>query len=69
VLGVGGLGGAGVAMRTVGKAKTALSLVCSLADAQEATSDPEVLQRNKRVAAQMQEAAGVRNLIKRVRGK
>lgn len=69
VMGVGGLGGAGVAMRLAGRAKTALSLVCSLADAQEATSDPEALSRNKQMAAQMQEAAGVRNLIKKVRGK
>lgn len=68
-MGVGGLGGAGVAMRLAGRAKTALSLVCSLADAQEATSDPEALSRNKQMAAQMQEAAGVRNLIKKVRGK
>jgi hypothetical protein len=69
VLGVGGLSGAGVAMRTVGRAKTALSLVCSLADAQEATSDPEALKRNKMLAAQAQEAAGVRSLINHVRKK
>ena len=69
VLGVGGLGGAGVAMRAVGRAKTALSLVCSLADAQEATSDPEALKRNKEIAAQMQDAAGVRKLVQQVRKK
>lgn len=69
VLGVGGLGGAGVAMRAVGRAKTALSLVCSLADAQEATSDPEALKRNKMLAARAQEAAGVRALVQQVRKK
>jgi hypothetical protein len=69
VLGVGGLGGAGVAMRTISRCKTALSLACNLADAQETTSDPETLAKNKQLSAQMQEAAGVRTLIKKVRGK
>jgi hypothetical protein len=63
--GIGGLGGAGVAS----KAKTAIKLVAELADAQEATSDPEALEKNKRLSAQMQEAAGVKTLIKKARGK
>jgi hypothetical protein len=69
IAGVGGLGGAGVAMRVASKAKTAIKLVAELADAQEATSDPETLVKNKRLSAQMQEAAGVKALIKKVRGK
>jgi hypothetical protein len=67
--GIGGLGGAGVAMRVASKAKTAIKLVAELADAQEATSDPEALEKNKRLSAQMQEAAGVKTLIKKARGK
>ena len=43
--------------------------IAELADAQEVTSDPEILAKNKQLSAQMQEAAGVRTLIKKVRGK
>lgn len=69
VLGVGGLGGAGVAMRAVGKARTAISLVANLADAQAAAETDDEVAANKRLAAQMQQAAGVRSLIQAARGK
>lgn len=69
VLGVGGLGGAGVAMRAVGKTRTALSMVCNLVDAQASAETDADVAKNKLLAQQMQEAAGVRTLIQSVRGK
>lgn len=81
-LGVAG-GGYGLLIRGVAqKAKTALRLACDLADAnanvaEEAASLPPEesakviaqIQRNKNIAAQEQEALGVRALIQKVRKK
>ena len=68
-LALGLLVGGGAALPLIRKAKTALSLACNLADAQEATTDPAVLAQNKVLSAQLQDAAGVRSLIKKARGK
>jgi hypothetical protein len=69
VLGVGGLGGASVAMRVAGRARTALQIACDLAD-QNATAETDLdVERNKLIAAQRQAAAGVQALTQAVRGK
>jgi len=67
LLGVAAGGGAAVPM--IRRARTAISLVANLADAQEQAFTPEAVEANKKLAAQMQEAAGVRGLIQKVRGK
>ena len=53
----------------VAKAKTAIGLVANLADSQAKAETDEDVARNKALAAQMQEAAGVRDLIQKARGK
>ena len=69
VLGVGGLGGAGIAVRGLSKARTAIRIVADLADANaNAETDADVV-RNKMIAAQLQEQAGVRTMTQKARGK
>jgi hypothetical protein len=68
-LGLGGAGAAGLAIRTATKAKTALRLTAALADDLETTNtDEEVIQAKKR-HANLQEVAGVRDLIQKARRK
>lgn len=66
---LGIVAGGGVAVPMITRARKALSLVCNLADAQAQSFTPEEVEKNKILAAQMQEAAGVRGLIQKVRGK
>jgi uncharacterized membrane protein (DUF441 family) len=53
----------------VSKLTTGLRLTSELADAQAQAFTPEEVAANKKLAAQTQEAAGVRTLIQKVRGK
>ena len=69
VLGVGGLGGAGVALRVAGRAKTALAIVCQLADANARADTDLQVEQNKMIAQHQQESAGVHVLTQRVREK
>jgi hypothetical protein len=68
-LALGLLAGGGVAVPIITRTRKALSLVANLADAQAQAFTPEDVEKNKKLAAQMQEAAGVRTLIQKVRGK
>lgn len=69
VLGVAGGGYGLVLSRVLTKAKTALSITAQLADANAAAETDAEVDKNKQLAAQLQMAAGVRDLIQRVRGK
>ena len=69
ILGVAGGGYGLVLSRVLTKAKTGIALVADLADANaDAVTDDDVA-KNKALAAQVQEAAGVRSLIQKARGK
>ncbi len=65
----GGGGLAAVLLPLLGKAKVALSIASSLADANAAANTDAEVATNKRHAAMAQEAAGVRKLTQKVRGK
>lgn len=72
VLGVAGVAGGGyglMAARIAGKARTALRIVADLADANADAADDVQVTRNKDIAKEQQEAAGVRHLVQEVRGK
>lgn len=67
-----GVGGVGLAMRgaaIAGRARTAVRLVSALVDQVAPMADPTEVAKAKANAAQAQEAAGVRELIQRERGK
>jgi len=68
-LALGLLVGGGAAVPLIRRARTAIGLVANLADANASAETDEDVQRNKALNAQMQEAAGVRSLIQKVRGK
>lgn len=61
--------GGGAAVPVIRKARTAIGLVANLADANASADTDADVERNKALAAQMQEAAGVRSLIQSVRNK
>lgn len=69
VLGVAGGGYGLVISRVLSKAKTALSITAQLADANAVAETDDEVAKNKQLAAQLQMAAGVRDLIQKVRGK
>ena len=69
VLGITGLGGAGVALRLAGKAKTALGIVCQLADANARADTDLQVEQNKMISQHQQESAGVRKMTQKARGK
>lgn len=61
--------GGGAAVPVVRRLKTALSITAQLADANASAETDEEVAKNKQMAAQLQMAAGVRDLIQKVRGK
>ena len=69
VLGITGLGGAGVALRVAGRAKTALGIVCQLADANARADTDLQVEQNKMIAQHQQESAGVRVMTQKARRK
>lgn len=69
VLGVGSVGGAGVAVRVIGKLRTAVRISSDLADAQARAETDEDVERNKMIARHQQEQAGVRSMTQKARGK
>jgi hypothetical protein len=69
LLGVAGGGYGLVAAKLAGKAKDALRIACSLADANANAETDLDVERNKMIAAQQQAAAGVAALTQAVRGK
>ncbi len=68
-LGLGLLVGGGAAIPLINRAKTALRIACSLADANANAETDLDVERNKMIAAQQQAAAGVVALTQAVRGK
>ena len=68
-LGITGLGGAGVALRVAGRAKTALGIVCQLADANARADTDLQVEQNKMIAQHQQESAGVRVMTQKARRK
>jgi len=68
-LALGLLVGGGAAMPVIRKLRLAVGQVANLADAQASAETDEDVARNKLLAKQMQEAAGIRNIIQKARGK